>query len=305
MKILITGGSGFIGQSLIPALQEQGNEIIAVTRNTDGVRKILPAAVRLVGWENAEIRDALGETDVVINLAGETIASPPWSNKKKTAILNSRLLAAQRLEQALAAIDNKPRVFMQASAIGYYGHQPEIDCSEITPAGDGFLADVCKKWESLVPDLEKLCERTITLRIGVVLGKYGGAFPELLKQSKRHLVGKLGSGEQWMSWIHIYDLVYAILFLMNDAEARGVFNMVAPEPVKQGEFAKVMKRLTGNGIQLPAPAFMLRLLLGEFGREVLLSGQKVSASKLTRQGFLFRYSELGSAMEDLLDPYSH
>lgn len=305
MKILITGASGFIGQSLIPALQEQGNEIIAVTRNRDEVSHMLPAAVSLIGWDKHELRAALEEADVVINLAGETIASPPWNKKKKTAIMNSRLLAAQRLHQAISTISNKPSVFIQASAIGYYGHRTDMECSEATPAGEGFLAEVCRKWESYVPELDKLNLRTITIRIGVVLGKYGGAFPELLKQSKRHLAGTLGSGQQWMSWIHIYDLVYAILFLINDAGASGVFNMVAPKPVRQKEFAAEMKKAGESGFQLPAPGFMLRLLLGEFGKEVLLSGQKVSASKLIRQGFLFRFNELKPAMEDLFDPFSH
>lgn len=305
MKILISGASGFIGQSLIPALQEQGNEIIAISRNSNEASKILPAAVSLIGWDNNELRAALGEADVVINLAGETIASPPWNKKKKTAILNSRVLAAQRLHHAISTINKKPSVFVQASAVGFYGHRSDMECSEVTPAGQGFLAEVCKKWELHVPDLEKLTERTITLRIGVVLGKYGGAFPELLKQSKRHLAGKLGSGEQWMSWIHIYDLVYAILFLINEAEANGVFNMVAPKPVRQKEFASEMKKAVGGGFQMPAPGFMLRLLLGEFGKEVLLSGQKVSASKLIRQGFMFRFKELEPAMENLADPLSH
>jgi uncharacterized protein (TIGR01777 family) len=284
---------------------EQGNDIIAVTRSVDEVRKMLPEAVRLIGWENNELRAALGETDVVINLAGETIASPPWNKKKKTAILNSRMLAAQRLHQAISTISNKPAVFIQASAIGFYGHQPEKECLEATPSGDGFLAEVCRKWELHVPEMEQLIPRTITVRIGVVLGKYGGAFPELLKQSKRHLAGKLGSGEQWMSWIHIYDLVYAILFLINDPGANGVYNMVAPKPVRQKEFASILKNTSGSGMQLAAPAFMLKLILGEFGKEVLLNGQKVSASKLVRQGFMFRFMELGPAFDDLLDPYSH
>jgi len=302
---MITGASGFIGQSLIPALMEQGNDIIAVTRSVDEVRKMLPEAVSLIGWENNDLRSALGETDVVINLAGETIASPPWNKKKKTAILNSRLLAAQRLQQAISTIPDKPSVFIQASAIGYYGHRTDVECSETTSSGQGFLAEVCRKWESYVPEIEKLTKRTITIRIGVVLGKYGGAFPELVKQSKRHLAGKLGSGQQWMSWIHIYDLVYAILFLINDEAAKGVYNMVAPKPVQQKEFSLEMKKTGGYGFQFQAPGFMLRLVLGEFGKEVLLSGQKVLASKLTRQGFMFRFNELGPAMEDLADPYSH
>jgi len=205
----------------------------------------------------------------------------------------------------MSTIKKKPSLFIQASAIGYYGNRPSGECSEMCNSGDGFLAEVCNKWESNVPAFEELVERTITLRIGLVLGKYDGVFPELMKQSKRHMAGVMGSGKQWMSWIHIYDLVYATLYLINDEKAKGVYNMVAPKPHTQKEFSAMLKESSGAGFQLSSPAFLLRTLLGEFGKELLLNGQKVSAAKLIRQGFLFRFSEAGSAIEDILDPYSH
>jgi len=169
--------------------------------------------------------------------------------------------------------------------------------------GDGFLADVCARWESYVPQFEALADRVITLRMGVVLGKDGGMVPELLRQSKRHMAGVLGSGDQWISWIHIYDLIYGMIYLMIDEKAKGIFNMVAPEAIRQKEFVSLLQKTSGTGYQLSAPAFIIRLLLGEFGKELLLSGQKVSAAKMIRQGFMFKYPGTEEALDDIFKPY--
>ncbi len=303
MKVVLTGASGFIGKHLITALLEQGYSVTAVSRNVAQARDRLPSRVRVIGWENSELKAAMESSDIVINLAGESIASGTWSHKRKKAIINSRLLAAQRLYLALETIKVKPKVFLQASAIGIYGNRNTEECSELCRPGEGFLAEVCSKWESYIPQMEHLVDRLVTIRIGVVLGKEGGIIPELLKQSKKHLAGVLGTGDQWISWIHIYDLVYAILYLMNDEKAKGYFNLTAPQAVQQKEFAHLFKRITGNKIQLPAPAFMIRMLLGEFGKELLLGGQKVSSAKLTRQGFPFKYIHASDALQDILRPY--
>lgn len=303
MNVLITGATGFIGSKLIEALLDQSYGIIAVSRDTEAAHIKLPSGISVTGWESAPLKTALESSDVVINLAGASIASGPWTRKRKAAILNSRLLAAQRLLDAINTLNQKPPLFMQASAIGFYGHRPDMECSEICDPGEGFLADVCKKWEGHIPALEKIISRVITLRIGVVLGKEGGIIPELRKQAARHLAGRVGSGDQWISWIHIYDLVYAILYLINHEKAKGVFNLTAPRPVQQKDFAAMLKKASGAGIQLPAPAFMIRTLLGEFGKELLLNGQKVSAAKLIRQGFAFKYKTAEDALSDLFAPY--
>lgn len=303
LKILITGASGFIGRHLIKALLEQACDVVAVSRDLVSARKRFPDTVTIIDWENASLRAALETTDVVINLAGESIASRPWNKKQKTAIINSRLLAAQRLHQAMGTLKKKPALLLQASAIGYYGNRPLQECSELCKPGEGFLAEVCNKWEKQVPGFAEELERAVTIRIGVVLGEDGGVIPKLLKQSKRHMGGKIGSGEQWISWIHIYDLVYAIIYLMNDEKASGIYNMVAPEPMQQREFSKLIAESSGSKLQLAAPKFMIRWMLGEFGRELLLSGQKVSAGKLIRQGFLFKFITARQAIDDILDPY--
>jgi len=303
MKVLITGATGFIGRNLITILLEQGFEIVAVSRDPNFASEILPASVQLINWDSNTLRAALETVDVVFNLAGESISSRPWNKKKKTAITNSRLLAAQRLHQALVSIKNKPDLFIQASAIGFYGDRKIEDCSEMCQHGQGFLADVCARWESYVPQLESMINRVVTIRIGVVLGKDGGMLPELKKHSKRHMAGVLGSGDQWISWIHIYDLIYGMIYLMNNENAKGIFNMVAPVAVQQKEFVPLLKETLGAGFQLSAPAFMIRLALGEFGKELLLSGQKVSAAKMIRLGFMYKYPSASEALDNIYNPY--
>ncbi len=303
MKVLITGATGFIGRNLITVLLGQGYEIVAVSRDIKKAAEKLPASVQHINWDNNTLRAALETVDVVINLAGEPISSRPWDKKKKTAITNSRLLAAQRLKQALGTIINKPALFIQASAIGYYGDRKNEDCSEMCKHGEGFLADVCTRWESYVPQFESLADRVITLRIGVVLGKDGGMVQELLKQSRKHMAGVLGSGDQWISWIHIYDLIYGMIYLMINEKAKGIFNLVAPGAIRQREFVSLLKKASGAGFQLSAPAFIIRLMLGQFGNELLLRGQKVSAAKMIRQGFLFKHPTAKQALDDIFKPY--
>jgi uncharacterized protein (TIGR01777 family) len=303
MKVLVTGASGFIGRHLINALLDMGYEVIAVSRNIASARKSLPAGVHVIDWETNELRMSVKSSDAIINLAGESISRFPWTKARKRAILNSRILAAQRLGHTLSVIGNWNGTFIQASAIGFYGNQTEKECSELCAAGKGFLAEVCIKWESQKSQLQSLANRLITIRIGVVLGSDGGIFPQLHRQARIHAAGKLGGGKQWMSWIHIYDLVYGILYLLNDANAKGIYNLVAPHPVRQKALSVMMSEIGGTGFQFPAPAFIIRLLLGEFGRELLLNGQKVSAGKLVRQGFIYKYPELRLALNDLYNPY--
>ena len=233
MKVLVTGATGFIGNFLVNVLLEQDYDVITVSRDTEAARSVLPSGVRVIGWEGNDLLVAAKSSGAIINLAGESIAGFPWNGERKRKILNSRLIASQRLRHVLSLIGDWSGVFIQASAIGIYGNQQDMECSELCVPGYGFLADVCSRWESQVPDLQSLAKRVITIRIGVVLGKDGGIFPQLLKQQRMHTGGKLGSGEQWISWIHIYDLVYGILFLLNDEKAKGVYNLVAPHPVKQ------------------------------------------------------------------------
>jgi hypothetical protein len=303
MKVLVTGASGFIGSQLIEAMLDLDYNVVAVSRNIESARESVPEKVQVVSWEGSGLLQAVKSSDAIINLAGEPISRFPWKKTRKRAILNSRLLAVQRLQHILSVIGDWNGVFIQASAIGYYGKQTEKECSEMCSSGDGFLATVCSKWENQVPQLQSLSNRVITIRIGVVFGRDGGIFPQLLRQSRMHTGGRIGKGEQWLSWIHIYDLVYAIIFLLNDEKAKGIFNLVAPHPVKQKTLSSMIKEKAGTGFQLRAPAFVIRLILGEFGRELLLAGQKVSAGKLIRQGFVYKFPDARQALKDLFDPY--
>lgn len=300
MQVFITGATGFIGNHLVSELLRQDVKVIAASRNEEKAIKSLPAGVRVTGYGSHELREALSSSDVVVNLAGESISGGRWSSKKKASVMNSRLHTAQRLLNAVKSLNKKDLIFIQASAIGYYGNSSEQNLQEGSEAGDGFLAEVCKKWEAHMPELEKYVKRAITVRIGVVLGKEGGMLPEMLKQSKRGTAGKAGNGKQWISWIHIYDLVHAIIYLINNEKATGVYNLVAPEPIRQKEFARLLARFTGRKLQLPAPAFLIRLVLGEMGKELVLSGQHVSAAKLLRNGFVFKFEKAAEAMKYLI-----
>lgn len=296
MHILLTGATGFIGKALAELLYAHDHNLIVVSRDVEKAAKLLPFA-KSISWDPADLRQALSETDVVINLAGESIASGKWNKKKKTSIVNSRMLAAQRLVDAMQNLKKKPGLFMQASAIGIYGNRGEEVCTELSSHGSGFLADVCVKWESHMPALKEMIDRTLILRIGVVLGEGGGMLPELIKLNKKHLAGKLGNGRQWISWIHIYDLLHAILYLMDNDEANGPYNLTAPNASPQINFSRTLATKTGNKMQLPAPAFMIKLAMGEMGKELLLSGQKVLPGKLIKEGFVFKYNLVEEAIE--------
>lgn len=300
MNVIIAGATGFIGRKLIEVLDESNNSIVAVSRNTEKAYKVLPANVHVIDYESQELKNSIEKSDVVINLAGDPIGSGKWTEKKKMSIMNSRIHTARRLTEAVKSSKNNNLTFIQASAIGYYGNVSEDVCYEETPKGSGFLADVCSRWEGHVPELNKYCKRVLTLRIGLVLGNSGGMLPELLKLSKRRIAGKLGRGDQWYSWIHIYDLVHAINYLINKQKASGVYNLVAPQAVRQGTFSSILARNCSRKMQISAPGFMIKLVMGEMGKELLLSGQRVSPSKLLREGFMFKFEELTNAMNDLI-----
>jgi uncharacterized protein (TIGR01777 family) len=300
MQVIIAGATGFIGQQLIKTLLQHDYEVIALSRNEEFAYSVMPASVKVIGWKNKELREAISSSQIVINLAGESIAGGRWTKKKKVAIINSRLHSAQRLANAIKSIDNKNILYVQASAVGFYGDRADELCNEYDAPGDGFLADVCKKWESYVPAMEEQLERVLTLRLGVVLGKDGGFLSEIRKQAKRHMAGVMGTGKQWISWIHIYDLIYAIMYLINSDEAKGVYNLVAPEPLRQKDMFRLISKNEKRRIQLPTPEFIVKSLLGEMGQELILSGQKVSGAKLYRQGFVFKYNTAEIALDEIL-----
>jgi hypothetical protein len=237
--------------------------------------------------------------EAIINLAGENISSGRWTDKRKRAILESRLNAGRAVVQAVQAAANKPRLVVQASAVGYYGPSGDEEITEETPPGGDFLAQVAIAWEESTAPLEALGLRRVIIRTGVVLSSAGGALPRMLLPFRLFAGGRLGTGRQWFPWIHIADEVRAIRFLMENETATGPFNLTAPAPLPNAEFSRLLGEQLRGPALIPVPGFILRLLFGEMAT-VLLDGQRAIPRRLVQLGFTFRFPEAGSALRDLL-----
>lgn len=235
----------------------------------------------------------------VIHLSGENVAGR-WTRVKKTRIRDSRVVSSENLARALAAAERKPSVFISASAIGYYGDRGEEALTEASAAGQGFLAAVCREWESATNPASLAGIRVVNLRFGIVLSARGGALRQMLVPFRWGLGGRIGSGRQWWSWIHIEDLVAAVSDILDHRDLSGAFNMVSPNPVSNAEFSKTLARILGRPAIFPVPDFVVRLAFGEFAKAGLLSSAKVFPGRLSQAGFRFRYSTLEMALQNLL-----
>ncbi|MGA2958588.1 MAG: TIGR01777 family oxidoreductase [Thermodesulfobacteriota bacterium] len=295
MKIFLTGGTGFVGKSLAPALIRGGHEVTVLTRSGKGG----PPGVSLVegdptqkgGWQAA-----IKEHDAVINLAGASIFTR-WTDESKKIIRESRLLTTRNLVGALEGA--RVRHFFSTSAVGYYGFHKDEALTEESLPGDDFLARLGRDWEKEAREAEKKGCRVVFTRFGIVLGEKGGALGQMIPLFRKYLGGPLGSGNQWFSWIHIEDLTGAFLFLLGHPEFSGPVNLTAPNPVRNRELAKTIGKAMGRPSFLPVPGFMLKLALGEFG-SILLEGQRVIPQKLLKSGFQFRYPEIEQAIEQII-----
>jgi len=286
MKIALAGASGMIGTALTEYLKSRGDVVVALKRNPDN--KSQP----FLGVDS----DYLMEFDAVINLAGENIAAKRWSDEQKKLILSSRVETTEFLARTLAKTKGKPQVFISGSAIGYYGNRNDELIDENSSAGQGFLPDVCKAWESAA---EYACRddlRIVKLRTGVVLGKSGGALAKMLLPFQMGAGGILGSGKQYMSWIALADAVRVIEFILKSSDLTGPVNMTAPHPVTNAEFTAAMGKVLHRPAVLPAPAFALKVILGQMAEEMLLEGAKVVPTKLQKAGFNFEYGNLNAAL---------
>ncbi|MBS3752853.1 MAG: TIGR01777 family oxidoreductase [Anaerolineales bacterium] len=309
MKYTISGGTGLIGSKLIRHLAAQGHEIIILSRSPDSVSN-LPLHVKPVYWDGKNVSDwvtQLGGTDVVINLAGESIAGKgiipsPWTDSKKDRILKSRVQVGNTLLEGIRQVDQKPQKFIQASAIGYYGSHGDEILTESSPPGSDFLSRTCTAWESSTKPVVDLGVTHIVVRLGVVLSEKGGALPRLLLPFKLFLGGPLGNGEQWYSWIHIDDVCNAIKFLSEHAHAQGVFNLTAPNPVKNKLFAKAIGKIMSRPAFLPVPGFLMKMVMGEVST-VVLDGQRVVPKRLKQLDYSFQYPELEGSLRDLISDH--
>lgn len=301
MKIAIVGGSGFIGRNLAKALHRAGEEVIIFSRKNSLPQELMGLAnIHLVSTSKPSAKDLEG-VDALVNLAGESVVGEKWSDKRKEALRTSRVDFTRSIVEELAKVKVKPKVFLQGSAIGFYGmHETGKPVfSEDAKSGEDFLAKLCVDWEEEANHSKDLGIRTVLIRTGIVLSPESGAMQQMLLPFKMFVGGPLGNGKQYMSWIHLADMIGAIQFLLANPKAEGPFNFTAPNPCSNEEFSTVLGKVLGRPSFMRVPSFPLIALYGE-GAEVILKGQNVIPSKLTALGYQFQFSELKNALEDLL-----
>jgi uncharacterized protein len=297
MKIAIAGGTGFVGKSLVRDLVQHSHEVIVLTRKpSNGTGKF-----RYVQWlsEGANPAAELEGTDIFINLAGESINSGRWTEQRKKRILDSRIVAVRELLDIITKMERKPQAFINASAIGYYGTSLDKTFTEGDQgSGDDFLSKTVIAWEREASKAEDLGVRTVLCRFGIILDKQEGALAKMLLPYRAFIGGPMGSGTQWMSWIHIDDVIKGIQFVMENEQVHGPVNFTAPSPVTMNEFGSTLAGVLGRPHWLPVPGSALRILLGEMST-LVVDGQKVLPDVLTKQGYLFKYPELKTALKNI------
>jgi uncharacterized protein (TIGR01777 family) len=294
-KIVIAGGSGFVGEPLVQSLISRGDDVAVLTRNPAKVR-----AGRAVQWNPsggaASWRDEVAGADVVINLAGENVGGGRWTDERKRLILDSRVQATTALVDAMRSDANKQRTFISASAIGFYGDRSDEQLDENSPAGTSFLTDVTKRWEELARAAEPVA-RVVILRFGVVLAADGGALEKLLIPFRLGAGGPMGNGRLWMSWIERDDIINMVRWAIDNEQVRGTYNATAPEPATNRDFARTLGRVLHRPAFMPAPAISLRIALGRgMADEMLLGGQRVLPARAEAEGFRFTYPALEAAL---------
>jgi uncharacterized protein (TIGR01777 family) len=293
-KVLVSGSSGLIGSALLPALKASGYEVVCLGRGQSGNGR--------VGWDPARplAPELVSGFDAVIHLAGESIASR-WTESKKKAIRDSRVLGTRHLAEALARSASLPRVLISASAIGFYGDRDdEILREDSASGGNGFLPEVCREWEAAADPAVQAGIRTAFLRTGIVLSAEGGALKQMLPPFRMGLGGKIGSGRQWMSWIDLHDEIGAILHILTNDSLRGPVNSVSPHPVTNAEFTNTLASVLSRPAIFPMPAFAARLFFGQMGDELLLGSQRVTPAKLSATEYVFQKPDLRGTLESIL-----
>lgn len=302
MKIVLAGATGFIGRALVKRLLEDRHQVVVLSRRVDAFKDIASPDLKVESWDGKTAGAwafQLEGADAVVNLAGEGVADARWSAARKDVLRESRLNSTRALVAALCACRQKPSVLVNASAVGYYGDVPEGDVPESAPKGRGFLADLCAEGEAEAMKAAACGARVVTLRIGVVLEKDGGALKKFLPPFRFFVGGPLGSGRQYFPWVHRADVVGAIEHALKNRELSGPANVAAPGILTMKGFCSVLGRSLGRPSWAPVPGFALKLLLGEMAG-MLLTGQKALPTRLEQTGYRFRYPDASSALADIL-----
>lgn len=293
-RILISGVSGPIGAALLPSLKQRGHKVVRLLRGA-------ATSDDQISWDPTKpiAPESVSGFDAVIHLAGETIVGR-WSAAKKKRILESRGVGTRHLAEALANAPKRPRTFISASAIGYYGNRGEEVLREDSSPGHDFLSEVCRQWEAATEPARQSGIRTANMRFGVILSTEGGALRQMLLPFRLGLGGRIGDGRQWWSWIHVNDVVGAIYHVMKTDLVHGPVNVVAPKPVRNAEFTQTLARVLHRPAMFPVPAFAARVAFGEMADELLLASQRVEPAKLVASGYPFQHSDLHNALQEIL-----
>ena len=301
MKILVTGSSGLVGTALVAELTRAGHTVCRLLRpesaSQPGPTKGIP-----VRWNPAtgELEGTAAGADAVVNLAGASIASGRWNEGRKRLLATSRVDATRQLVAAMGKLNPRPRTFISASAIGYYGNRDDESLTEESAPGNDFLTELCVAWEAEAAKAREHGLRVAQLRFGIVLAKQGGALAKMLLPFRLGAGGRIGSGRQWMSWVTLEDVVAVIRFALENSAVNGAFNAVAPQPVRNADFTRILAKALHRPAIFPAPAFALRLALGEMADALLLSSQRVVPKKLEQAGYRFLHPELAGALAAVL-----
>ena len=299
-KIVLTGATGFLGKKIVRKLIDRGDEVCILTRTVENAKKIFPTVNRIIEWNPGSNSwySSLEGADAVINLAGENILARRWNEEHKRKILLSRVNSVQSLIHAIEHVKSRPKVFISASAVGYYGNREEA-VDENSNHGKDFMADVVTKWENETKKIDTLAVRRVNIRIGIVLDKKNGALARMILPFKFFIGGPLGSGVQWFPWVHVDDVVGIFLFALDNENVNGILNAVSPNPVRMNDFCKTLGMVMKRPSMFRVPEFVLIILFGE-AAQVILSGAKVNPKRTEEFGYRFEYSKLAEALKNLL-----
>jgi hypothetical protein len=298
MKVLVTGSTGFVGTTLCQELQRTGHTVCRLLRPGTAEGKTRSAGGFDVNWNPAtgELGGAAVGADAVVNLAGASIAEKRWTPKRKQLLLASRVDTTRALVRAVSQMTSRPRVLVSASGIGYYGSCGDQVLTEESPPGHDFLSRLCQEWEAEAAEAEALGIRVVRVRFGIILAKHGGALPRMARPFFWGAGGRIGSGQQWMSWVTLQDAVNILRFALENGAVHGAINVVSPQPARNSEFSKVLAKTLHRPALFPAPAFALRLLLGEMADELPLASQRALPVRLEKLSYRFLHPDLAPAL---------